>query len=81
MVDTDAQEYELFDSCKQKMTEACKYETGTYVKVMNPYKLQLRAEKVASLVFGLSRSALKKEMDSGKLKVQKNANCWEMYIG
>ncbi len=80
VVDTDAQEYKLLDSCKQPVEEACKYETGTYVKVMNPYKLQLRAEKVASLVFGLSRSALKKEMDSGKLNVQKNVDCWEMYI-
>lgn len=81
VVNTETQEYELFDSCKQPVAEACKYETGTYVKVMNPYQLQLRAEKVASLVFGLSRSTLKKEMDSGKLTVQKNANCWEMHIG
>lgn len=80
MVDTETQEYELLDSCKQPVAKACKYENDTYVKVMNPYQLQLRAEKVASLVFGLSRSALKKEMDSGKLKVQKNVDCWEMYI-
>lgn len=80
VVDPEAQNFELIDSSKQALTEACAYEPDTYVKIRNPYHIQLRAEKVASLVFQLSRSALKKQLDSDKLKITKNSDCWELYV-
>lgn len=80
VVDTETQDYELVDASEQPLTEACVYESDTYVKIINPYHIQLRAEKVASLVFQLSRSTLKKQLESGHLKITKNADCWELYV-
>ena len=80
VVDTEMQDYVLMDASGQPLQEALDYETDTHVKIYNPYHIQLRAEKVASLVFQLSRSALKKQLDSGNLQITKRADGWELYI-
>ena len=80
ITDAEQQEYILVDYFGKTPEESATFEPGTCVKVKNPYQVQLREEKVIALVFGFSRSTIKKLMDTGKIRIQKKTDCWEIYL-